>query len=168
MEKGMRVCPFVVRFLHAKTRSSPVAQATIEAKYHRPHKLTYNGSHDYFVLTRPLVGENQLVEIEFSQFKVSRSDSRDSLQHIVEHQSRSLRRLVIRDAHTTTSWKHKELVEAIMSCQLDYCLLSNLTSSGDGVGFTGTLEASGMDHIRACLQDMKWTSKTKEEVVELA
>ncbi|KAG9562818.1 hypothetical protein KCU77_g6056, partial [Aureobasidium melanogenum] len=168
MEKGIRFCLFVVRFLHAKARNSPVAQATIEAKYYRPHKFTYTGSHDYFVLTRPLVGENQLVEIEFSQWRVSRSDSRDSLQHIVEHQSRSLLRLVIRDAHTTSSWKHKELVEAIMSCQLDYCHLSNLTSSGDGVEFLGTFEASGIDEIKAGLMDMKWTSKTEEEVVEVA
>ncbi|KAG9649152.1 hypothetical protein KCU64_g9548, partial [Aureobasidium melanogenum] len=168
VEKGIRFCPFVVRFLHAKTRNSPVAQATIEAKYYRPHKFTYTGSHDYFVLTRPLVGENQLVEIEFSQWRVSRSDSRDSLQHIVEHQSRSLLRLVIRDAHITSSWKHKELVEAIMLCQLDYCHLSNLTSSGDGVEFLGTFEASGVDEIKAGLMDMKWTSKIGEEVVEIA
>lgn len=96
------------------------------------------------------------------------SNSRDSLQQIVRNQSQSLRRLVIRDAHTTTSWEHEELIDAIMSCRLDYCHLNNLTSSGDGVEYTGILKASGTDDIRACLRDMKWTSKTGEEVVETA
>ncbi|KAG9676583.1 hypothetical protein KCU95_g17903, partial [Aureobasidium melanogenum] len=162
MERGMKYCPFIVRFLHSKTRNYPVAQATIGIKQYSDRTLAYTGSYDYFVPIRALVGENALVEIDFSEWKIPGSGSRDNLQHIVRNQCHSLRRLIIRDAHTTTSWKHKKLIKTIMSCQLDFCHLSNLSSSGDGVEFKGTFQASGVDEIKAGLMNMKWTSTSEE------
>ncbi|KAH0161351.1 hypothetical protein KCU67_g6373, partial [Aureobasidium melanogenum] len=160
-------CPIVVRFLRG---NSVAAQATTSiTQPQRRRTLTYTGTHTYFYLTRALMDStDELVEINFSQWRWPGSSPCITLQHIVRTVGRYLRRLVIRDAHTTSSWKHKEIVQAIMSCQLDFCHLSNLTSSGDGVEFKGTFEASGVDEIKAGLIDMKWTSKTEEEVVEVA
>ncbi|KAG9961486.1 hypothetical protein KCU61_g5567, partial [Aureobasidium melanogenum] len=157
-------CAFVIRFLHNKARNSP-ALATFEVS-HYGRKIGSIGWDDYFTMAQSM--QHELIEIDFSQWKMPGSNPRDSLEHIVRRHRHSLQRLIVRNAHATSSWMHKILIEAIMLCSLDFCHLSNLTSSGDGVEFTGTLEASGMDNIRACLQDMKWTSKIGEEVVEIA
>ncbi|CAD0096447.1 unnamed protein product [Aureobasidium mustum] len=159
-------CPIVVRVLRGR---SPAAQVTTSITPQRRRTITYTGTHTYFILTQALSEANErLVELNFSQWRWPGRDSCNSLQHIMKTESRSLRRLTIRDAHTTDSWMHEELVDAIMLCRLDFCHLSNLTSSGDGVEFRGTLEASGTDNIKACLQDMKWTSKAEERVISIA
>lgn len=163
-----RHCTFVVRFLQGKPRNAP-ASATLEVNK-RAGKLTGTGSHDYFHWAEALFDPQSLVEIDLFQWTVPGPcphQHHDSLQHIVRHQGTSLRRLVVRDAHTTSSWEHRKLVGDIMSCRLDFCHLSNLTSSGDGVEFLGTLEAGGTDNIRACPRDMKWTSKTDEKFVSV-
>lgn len=163
-----RNCTFVVRFLRGKARNTS-ASATIEVNK-RAGKLTCTGSHDYFHWAETLFEAQSLVEIDLSQWTVPGPcphQHHANLQHLVRYQSMSLRRLVVRDAHTTSSWAHRKLVGDIMSCRLDFCHLSNLPSSGDGVEFLGTLEAGGTDNIRACLRDMKWTSKTDENVISV-
>ncbi|KAH0020346.1 hypothetical protein KCU78_g6491, partial [Aureobasidium melanogenum] len=151
-------CVFVIRFLHNKARNSP-ALATFEVS-HCGRKITSIGWDNYFTMAQST--EDELIEIDFSQWKMPGSNPRDSLQHIVKCHSHFLRCLIVRDAHATSSWKYKELIDVIMSCRLDFCHLSNLTSSGDGV------EASGTDNIRACLQDMEWTGKTEDRIISVA
>ncbi|KAG9674060.1 hypothetical protein KCU99_g3770, partial [Aureobasidium melanogenum] len=159
MEAEMYRChAFVIRILHARASNSPVAQATIEKiKYHRHLKLTYTGLHEYFDCAHMFFGFDGLFEINIPQCTMRESHGDNSLQQIVKDQRSSLRRLTIRDVHITSTWMHKELVDAITSCRLDFCHINNLTSSGAGAEFKDTFEASGVNEIRAGMLEIWWT-----------